>query len=54
MLRTSYENLERTGMADSIEGASLEATAESERFDQISITLHWLTALLIIVLFASA
>ena len=41
-------------MTESTEGASLEATAESERFDQISITLHWLTALLIIVLFASA
>jgi superoxide oxidase len=54
MLRTSHENLERTDMTESTEGASLEATAESERFDQISITLHWLTALLIIVLFASA
>jgi cytochrome b561 len=54
MLRTSYENLERTDMTESIEGASIEATAESERFDQISIALHWLTVLSIIVLFASA
>jgi superoxide oxidase len=41
-------------MTESIEGPALEATAESERFDQISITLHWLTALIIIILFASA
>ena len=39
-------------MIESTEGPALEATAE--RFDEISITLHWLTALLIIVLFASA
>lgn len=54
MLRTSHENLERTDMTESVEGASLEATAESERFDQISITLHWLTVLLIIALLPSA
>jgi cytochrome b561 len=54
MLRTSHENLERTDMTESTEGAALEATAESDRFDQLSITLHWLTVLLIIVLFASA
>jgi len=41
-------------MTESTEGAALEATAESDRFDQLSITLHWLTVLLIIVLFASA
>src|SRR5271169_2724390 len=54
MLRTSHENLERTEMTESTEGPALEATAESERFDQLSITLHWLTVLLIIVLFARA
>jgi cytochrome b561 len=53
MLRTSHENLERTNMTESAEGATLETTAE-ERFDQVSITLHWLTVFLIIVLFASA
>jgi hypothetical protein len=41
-------------MTESTEGAALEATAESDRFDQLSITLHWLTVLLIVVLFASA
>jgi cytochrome b561 len=41
-------------MTESAEGATLETTAESERFDQVSITLHWLTVFLIIVLFASA
>ena len=41
-------------MTESTEGPALEATAESERFDEISIILHWLTVLLIIVLFASA
>jgi superoxide oxidase len=54
MLGTSHENLERTNMTESAEGATLETTTESERFDQISITLHWLTVILIIVLFASA
>jgi hypothetical protein len=53
MLRTSHENLERTEMTESTEGPALEATAESERFDEISITLHWLAVFLIIVLFAS-
>ena len=41
-------------MTESAEGATLETTTESERFDQTSITLHWLTVILIIVLFASA
>ena len=41
-------------MTESAEGTTLETTAESERFDQTSITLHWLTVVLIIVLFASA
>ncbi len=36
------------------EGPVLEATTDSGRFDRISITLHWLTVLLIIVQFASA
>jgi cytochrome b561 len=53
-LRTSHENLEQTDMTEPSDGSALEATVESERFDQISITLHWLTALLIIVMFATA
>ena len=30
-------------MTEPAEGATLETTAESERFDQVSIALHWLT-----------
>jgi superoxide oxidase len=41
-------------VTDPAGGTNLEATAESERFDDISITLHWLTVLLIVALFASA
>ena len=41
-------------MTEPSDGSALEATLESERFDQMSITLHWLTALLIIVMFATA
>ena len=41
-------------MTDPAGGANLEATAETERFDDVSITLHWLTVLLIVALFASA
>jgi superoxide oxidase len=41
-------------MTDPAGGANLEAVAESERFDDVSITLHWLTVLLIVALFASA
>jgi superoxide oxidase len=50
-------NLEQTDMAENLEcaeGAVLEATTDSGRFDRISIALHWLTVLLIIVQFASA
>jgi len=41
-------------MTEPSDGCALEATVESDRFDQISITLHWLTALLIIVMFTTA
>jgi cytochrome b561 len=41
-------------MLEPAEETTLETTIESERFDQGSIALHWLTVLLIIVLFASA
>jgi cytochrome b561 len=54
MLRTSHKNLERPNMTEPADGATLETTAESERFDQVSIALHWFTVFLIIVLFASA
>jgi cytochrome b561 len=39
---------------DSMEGFAVETAAESGRFDQISIALHWLTVLLIVFQFASA
>ena len=41
-------------MTEPSDGSVLEATLESERFDDISIALHWITALLIIVMFATA
>jgi cytochrome b561 len=41
-------------MTEPSDGSALEAAVESERFDQMSIILHWLTALLIIVMFATA
>jgi superoxide oxidase len=50
-------NLEQTDMAENLEcaeGAVLEATTDSGRFDRISIALHWLTVLLIIVQFTGA
>jgi cytochrome b561 len=52
-LQASHD-LEQTDMTDPAGGANLEAAAESERFDDISITLYWLTVLLIVALFASA
>jgi cytochrome b561 len=39
---------------DSMEGFAVETAAESGRFDQISIALHWLTVLLIVFQFTSA
>jgi cytochrome b561 len=41
-------------MTEPSDGSVLEATLESERFDDISIALHWITALLIFVMFATA
>jgi hypothetical protein len=54
MLRTSHENLERTEMTESTEGPAPEATGESDRFYEISVTLYWIAVLLLIVLLASA
>lgn len=41
-------------MTEPSDGSVLEATLESERFEHIGIALHWITALLIVVLFATA
>src|SRR4029077_16166415 len=41
-------------MTEPSDGSVLDATLESERFEHISIALHWITALLIIVMFATA
>jgi superoxide oxidase len=41
-------------MTEPSDGSVLGATLESERFEHIGIALHWITALLIIVMFATA
>jgi cytochrome b561 len=41
-------------MTEPSDGSVLDATPESERFEDISIALHWITALLIIVMFVTA
>ena len=41
-------------MTEPSDGSVFHATLESERFDDISIALHWITALLIVVMFATA
>ena len=41
-------------MTEPSDGSVLDATLESERFEHISIALHWITALLIIVMFVTA
>jgi len=41
-------------MTEPSDGSVLDATPESERFEHIGIALHWITALLIIVMFATA
>lgn len=41
-------------MTEPSDGSIFHATLESECFDHISIALHWITALLIIVMFATA
>ncbi len=39
---------------ESTEGPAVKAVAESGRFDQISIALHWITVLLIVTQFTTA
>ena len=41
-------------MTEPSDGSVLDATLENERFEHIGIALHWITALLIIVMFATA
>jgi superoxide oxidase len=41
-------------MTEPSDGSVLDATLESERFEHLGIALHWITALLIIVMFATA
>jgi cytochrome b561 len=41
-------------MTEPPDGSVLDATFESERFGHISIALHWIAALLIVVMFATA
>src|ERR1700730_5035578 len=41
-------------MTEPSDGSVLDATFESESFDHISIALHWIAALLIVMMFATA
>src|SRR5690349_12785590 len=41
-------------MTEPSDGSVLDATHESERLEHISIALHWIAALLIIVMFVTA
>ena len=41
-------------MTEPSDGSVLDAIFESERFDHISIALHWIAALLIVMMFATA
>src|SRR3984957_5529141 len=53
----SNEDLEQIDMIKNLgssEGISVKAVAKSDRFDPMSIVLHWLTVLLIIGQFATA
>jgi superoxide oxidase len=56
-MKTSKESLEQIEMTTdqvTAEGCVVSTAAESARFDQTSIALHWLTAFLIVAQFASA
>ena len=41
-------------MTEPSDGSVLDATFESESFDRISIALHWIAALLIVMMFVTA
>jgi cytochrome b561 len=53
-LREDLEHIDMNKNLESADGLAVRAVAESGRFDQISMALHWLTVLLLVGQFASA